>query len=140
MTPKKNGSKDNAVAKTASDTPKTGHGVNGNLRAGNPGNNGGGRQPSKIREICRRDFAEAAPILLEIAGNEDEKATDRVKAIEVLGKYGGVDKLALTLDEQPERELTPERLASLWEQLEQIKDIKQFERMLVAAATKQIEG
>ena len=58
----------------------------------------------------------------------------------MLGKYGGVDKVALTVEEQPEQELTPERISSLWEQLETIKDVKQFEKILVAAATKQIEG
>ena len=65
------------------------------------------------------------------------KATDRLKALEIAARYGGVDKLSLALDEQPEKEMTPERIAALWAQLESIKDVKEFERMLVDSAEKQ---
>ena len=92
------------------------------------------------RALARESFASRMYIAEEIADDQDERSADRLAALKLLSDTGGVDKIALTLDEQPERELTPERIASLWEQLEQIKDIKEFERRLVAAATKQIEG
>ena len=64
--------------------------------------------------------------------------SDRIKAIEVLGKYGGVDKIALTVEEQPESgPLTKKQVAEWWEQVERIKTIKQFEKMLVDTAKQQ---
>ena len=52
-------------------------------------------------------------------------------------KYGGVAELALTVDEQPEEEMTPERVAALWERIERIKSVKQLERQLIGAAKRQ---
>ena len=123
MSPKKSGVKSGELVKQA-------HG--GALRNGSEKGNtpGTGRPPSKIRELCRSDFAETAPVLKEIALDKDERATDRVKAIEALGKYGGVDKIALTIDEQPEREMTPERVADLFEKIQRIRTIRQLEKML----------
>jgi len=135
VTPKKNGK---AVAKTPNKTPTTGHGVNGNLRAGNPGNLGGGRRPHKVREIARESFADRIHILEEIADDGEERSTDRIGALKLLADTGGVDKLALTIDEQPEKEMTPERLGNLFEQIQRIKTVKQLEKLLVGAAKKQV--
>ena len=140
MTPKENGKTTEPTTGMAIVPQEHGGALNA---GGTPGNKGGdGRPPSKVREACRQSFAERVPILEKIADGKlpDVKPADRAKAMDMLGKYGGVDKIALTLDEQPERELTPERVKDLWAQLEMIKDIKQFERMLVAAAAKQTES
>ena len=123
--------------------PKNNGGNNGGMVAqehggalksgGTSGNRGGsGRPPSAIREHCRGSFAQRVAILEAIADGEplpmtkidgDEEITiqvsaairERTQAIDMLGKYGGVDKLALTTDEQPEDEMTPERRLAIWE-------------------------
>ena len=58
------------------------------------------------------------------------KDADRLKALDIAAKYGGVDKLALTPEEQPDRTLTPEKLQDYLERLERAKDIKALEKML----------
>ena len=101
-----------------------------------------GRVPVKMVgkcEKCGHEHEDYELLPTDMMLLQTVKATDRLKALEIAARYGGVDKLALVLDEQPEKELTPERVKSLWAQLEMIKDIKQFEKMLVAAAAKQIE-
>ncbi len=145
--------------------PKNNGGNNGGMVAqehggalksgGTPGNKGGtGRPPSAIREHCRGSFAERVAILEAIADGEplpmtkidgDETITiqvsaairERTQAIDMLGKYGGVDKLALTVDEQPEDEMTPERRLAIWEAIKRIKNVEELEKMMVNAAKKQ---
>lgn len=108
------------------------HGRGALLTGGKPGNRGGpGRPPSAIRKRCQDSFEERIPILEGFVDDENEKTSDRIKAHEVLGKYGSVDKIALAVEEQPEKEMTPERIAVLWKQLEQIRDIQAFEKLLV---------
>lgn len=112
------------------------------LAGGKPGNKGGtGPPPSAIRAYCRGSFAVRIPILEDIAAGE-YKATprDRIKAMDVLAKYGGVDKLALMPDELPSREITPERVEEMWQRLRMITSIEDFERLLVSAAQKQLSS
>ena len=76
------------------------------------------------------------------AEREGEGSTQsaRVRAIELLGKHQGMftDKRAEEHGGEPEsEEMTPERVADLWERLRRIKSIKSFEKMLVAASKKQ---
>ena len=137
--PKKNG-KSRKPSGELSGKAVVGYGKNNNLTPGNPGSKGGGRVPHRVRQIAREAFADRIYILEEIADDKEERSTDRIAALKLMSDTGGVDKLALTLDEQPERELSPERVKDLWESLQMIKSIKEFERMLVAAAAKQIEG
>ena len=47
------------------------------------------------------------------------------------------DKRAEEHGGEPAEELTPERMTDLWERVERVKTIKQFEKMLVAASKKQ---
>ena len=117
-------------------TPK--HGRGALLARGKLGNKGGGRIPSAIRELCRVSFAERLDVLTDIADDTEAKAVDRIRAIDLLGKFGGVAELALTTDEQPTTgELTSEHVADLWEKMERIKSIKGFEKMMINAAKKQ---
>ena len=104
------------------------------------GNENAGRPPSAIREIARKSFAERIPILERIADDDDARSSDRISAIKVLADTGGVDKLALTVEEQPEEAVTPERIADMWERLQRLKTIEQFERLLVNAAKRQQGG
>ena len=71
---------------------------------------------------------------------KDIRASDKVSALEKIGKHFGMftDKRASEHGGEPESEaLTPERVADLWERLQRVKTIEQFEKMLVAAAKKQ---
>ncbi len=98
---------------------------------------GAGRPPSKIREAARLAFAERLVVLTDIADGKEARDADRIAAMKVLADTGGVDKIALTVDEQPETEWTPERTAEMWERIQRIKTITQLERLLVAASKKQ---
>lgn len=60
----------------------------GRLRSGNPGNAGGGRPPYQIRRSCREDFDELRAKLVTIARSRKAKDADRIRAIDVLGRYG----------------------------------------------------
>ena len=74
-----------------------------------------------------------------IADDEEARPIDRIRAIDLLGKYGGVDKLALIVEEQPVREpMTRERAAELFERVKRVKSIHELEKMLVGAAEKQL--
>lgn len=55
---------------------------------GTPGNRGGGRTPSAIRATAREKFDKLIPRLDRIARAKTTKDSDRVRAIDVLGKYG----------------------------------------------------
>ncbi len=130
----------------------------GALRHGGTNKGGPGRPPSELRgsmrDILERgglDVLEGfmrgvVPMVgkCEKCGHEHEgtevsfKAADRLKAIEILSRYGGVDKLALTVDEQDEREWTPERAAAAWEVLQRIRTVEEFEKHMVDAAKKQL--
>ena len=124
--------------------PRNGVGNNADLIPGNPGNSGGkpgrsGRLPSKIREAARLAFAERLEVLTDIAdGKKDERAADRIAAMKVLADTGGVDKIAITVDEQPEEAHTPERAARLWAMLQRIKSVAALEKLMVDHAKKQM--
>ncbi len=85
-------------------------------------------------------FAERLHVLEAIIDSEDERTSDRIGAMKLLSDTGGVDKLALTVDEQPETEVTPERVAELWERWERIKTVKELEKLMIGAAKKQLGG
>jgi hypothetical protein len=57
---------------------------------GKPGRSG--RPKSEVRDACRAGFDEAIPVLLAIARGElpEVSNTDRIRAADVLGKYGGM--------------------------------------------------
>ncbi len=58
-------------------------------RGGVPGHRGGsGRPPSAIRERCRGGFDRRIKVLEEIADDPTIPTRDRIRAIDLLGKYG----------------------------------------------------
>lgn len=106
----------------------------GALQVGNAGNAGGpGRPASLIRERCRGSFEARIGILEQIADGEPIVKTaipsvdgkgkltlleatvsaspnDRLKAIDLLGKYGGIEKVSIEIDQPPQMTETGEQL------------------------------
>ena len=70
------------------------------LNVGNPGNKGGpGRPKSEIRARCAAAFDARIPILEKIADNDEHH--EQSKAIDMLGKYGGLAQTDITSGDQP---------------------------------------
>ena len=127
-----------------------------------------GRPPNELRGSLREMLERGLPVLegyiegrvpvkmvgkCEECGHEHEdykllpidamllvttKAADRLKALEIAARYGGVDELSLTVDELPEEADTPERAARLWEMLQRIKNVAELEKVVVDHANKQV--
>jgi hypothetical protein len=98
----------------------------------------GGRPPSAIREAARLAFAERLHVLTDIADDEDAKAMDRIRALDLLGKYGGVDKLPVIVEQQPVAgPLTTQKIEEMWVRLNRIRTVEELEKMLVATAEEQ---
>ena len=57
-------------------------------RGPKPGAPNAGRPPSVIRERCRGSFEDRIAVLEEIADNPEASASDRIRALDLLGKYG----------------------------------------------------
>ena len=57
-------------------------------RGPKPGAPNAGRPPSVIRERCRGSFEERIAVLEEIADDPGVSAGDRIRALDLLGKYG----------------------------------------------------
>jgi hypothetical protein len=47
-----------------------------------------GRPPSAIKARCLRDFDDLRPLLRRIARDDEARVADRLRAIDVLGRYG----------------------------------------------------
>lgn len=74
----------------------------GQLLVGNPGNKGGtGKPKSEVRERCVGSFDERIPILEQIANDVNANPADRLKAIDLLGKYGGLQQVDQTSGDKP---------------------------------------
>jgi hypothetical protein len=75
----------------------------GALRKGSAKGNtpGTGRPPSALRAIAREGFAETLPIVKRIAKSRKAKDADRIRAADVLGKYGM--STPVTIDDVRER-------------------------------------
>ena len=68
------------------------HGVGKLYSGGVPGNKGGGRPRSKVREAATLAFDERIDVLSAIADDVDAKDGDRVRAVDVLGRHAGISK------------------------------------------------
>lgn len=72
------------------------------LSGGLPGNPGGpGRPSSLVRARCRGSFYERIPVLEEIADDPGISPADRIRAIEVLARYGLGANVTHALGEPP---------------------------------------
>ena len=137
----------------------------GSLPGTNKG--GTGRPPNELRGTLREILERGLPVLegyiegrvpvkmvgkCEECGHEHEdykllpvdfitlqtvKAADRLRALEIAARYGGVAELSLTADELPETEMTPERRLKLWEAIKRIKDVEELEKLMVSHAKRQ---
>jgi len=89
--PKKKKTKKPVVGKKKAGRLETpAHGVGKLKRGGNPGNRGGGRPRSAIREASAAAYDKRIPILEQIADDNQGRAGERIRAIDVLGRQGGV--------------------------------------------------
>jgi hypothetical protein len=89
----------------------------GALKQGtNFGNRGGGRPKSEIRRACAEAFDSRIPRLLEIMDNASTPQ-EYMKALDLLGKYGGLQQIDATSGDNPLQGLTDteriERIATL---------------------------
>jgi len=87
------------------------------LKGGVVGNRGGtGRPKSEIRKACAEAFDSRIPRLLEIM-DEASTPAEYMKALDLLGKYGGLQQIDATSGDNPLQGLTEseriERIASL---------------------------
>lgn len=74
------------------------------LTGGVPGNAGGtGRPPSAIRASLREDFDRRRVILNEIADDKEAPRSERIKAVETIGKFGLGNAKELTVEHVRER-------------------------------------
>jgi hypothetical protein len=59
---------------------------------GTKGNRGGGRPPEEVRQACRDGFFEHLPKALAVLKSRKSTNVERLKALDLLGKYGGLVK------------------------------------------------
>lgn len=57
---------------------------------------GPGRPASEVVALCREAFAKRIPLLEQFADDPKASLAERQKAIELLGKYGGLARVELT--------------------------------------------
>ena len=76
----------------------------GALRVGNPGNRGGpGRPPSALRARLRGSLDERVGVLEQIADDESASHRDRIKAVDVLARYGLGTVREITIEDVREK-------------------------------------
>jgi hypothetical protein len=59
-----------------------------------------GRPPSEVRERCKGSFWERIAVLESIADNPKATSADRIRAMDTLGKYGGLQRVDVTTDDE----------------------------------------
>ena len=85
-------------------------GRNGNrLKRGNPGNKGGtGRPPAAIRQRCADGFDRHIATAEKILADKNASNGDKIRALDVLGKYAGLQKIEHEHTRKPYREAVDE--------------------------------
>lgn len=76
--------------------PLQGVAVNPAMRGRGPKKGSGGRTPSQVAEAYRLAFAERLRIAEEIADSPVATPLERLKALDLMGKYGGMASVQLT--------------------------------------------
>lgn len=118
--------------KTPAKTPavvQQAHG--GALQVGNPGNAGGsGRPSSALRERLRGSLERRVQVLEEIADDPEADDADRIRAIDVLAKYGLGTLRELSVEDVRDRlrqtiniirgSLPPERVRAVLTELREV--------------------
>jgi hypothetical protein len=72
-------------------------------RGGVPGNRGGWKPPSAIRARLRDSLDDRVTVLEEIADDPAMAASDRIRAVDVIAKYGLGAASEVTVDQVRER-------------------------------------
>lgn len=93
------------------------------LNVGNPGNAGGtGRPKSEVRAACASAFDARIPKLQEIADNANGtySSSDVLKALDMLGKYGGLQQTDVTSGDAPVKSVVIDASTLPTEQLDAI--------------------
>ena len=71
------------------------------LNVGNPGNKGGtGRPKSVIREKCAGSFEQRIKVAEEILDDPSSTNADKIRALDLLGKYAGLQQTDITTNDQ----------------------------------------
>ena len=72
------------------------------LSGGVPGNRGGtGRPKSEVRLRCRGSFDQRIPIIEAIIDSGESSSADKLRAMDLLGKYGGLHQIDATSGVKP---------------------------------------
>lgn len=67
-----------------------------NLRNGGTNKGGPGRPPKEIRLLCAGSFEERIKVAEQIIDDPNSSASDRLRGIDLLGKYGGLSQIDVT--------------------------------------------
>lgn len=70
----------------------------GTLRRGGNKTPGIGRPSSTVREKCRGSFEKRIRVLEKIADDPKSNDSDRIRAVDTLGKYGGLQQFDVVSD------------------------------------------
>lgn len=85
------------TAKSTARKPRVGElipqGHGGALRNGGTNRGGPGRPRSAIRDACARSFDERIAVAEKIADSRKATRLDKLRALDLLGKYGGLHKI-----------------------------------------------
>jgi hypothetical protein len=82
--------------KTTLKTPTMPGKHGGTLRRGGTNKGGPGRPPAAVREACAKSFDARVPVLERIADDTKATSRDRMMAMDLLGKYGGLLKAEIS--------------------------------------------
>ena len=73
----------------------------GTLRRGGNNTPGTGRPKSEVRAACAKGFDERISLLQGFADDPNLSPAERLKALDLLGKYGGLQQVDQTSDDKP---------------------------------------
>jgi hypothetical protein len=77
-------------------------------RGGTKGNRGGGRPPAVIRQRCADGFDRHIATAEAILADKKASNADKIRALDVLGKYAGLQKIEHEHSRKPYREAVDE--------------------------------